>query len=148
MSEKCIRGWDESISGSKTMWKRELSFRRRRVEDRSKRTSIYHSTGLLGRCCLVGAFLSIVSSVSVAQDNSAVGQWSPVMTWPYKAIHAHLLPTGNVLFWPKADQAQLGTPPLTRSPLLPRRAQTSSVPGTRFCPTAVFWLAVDTSLIT
>ena len=110
MSEKCIRGWDESISGSKTMWKRELSFRRRRVGDRSKRTSIYHSTGLLGRCCLVGAFLSIVSSVSVAQDNSAVGQWSPVMTWPYKAIHAHLLPTGNVLFWPKADQAQLWNP--------------------------------------
>src|SRR5438046_7704735 len=106
MSEKCIRGWDESISGSKTMWKRELSFRRRRVEDRSKRTSIYHSTGLLGRCCLVGAFLSIVSSVSVAQDNSAVGQWSPVMTWPSKAIYAYLLPTANVLSCLNTGRAQ------------------------------------------
>src|SRR5437899_4799316 len=32
------------------------------------------------------------------------------MTWPYKAIHANLLPTANVLFWPKADQAQLWNP--------------------------------------
>ncbi len=23
------------------------------------------------------------------------------MTWPYEAIHAHLLPTGKVLFWSK-----------------------------------------------
>ena len=27
------------------------------------------------------------------------GEWSAVMGWPYRAIHAALLPTGKVLFW-------------------------------------------------
>ena len=40
-----------------------------------------------------------ITSVS-AQDPATVGQFSSVMTWPYKAVHAHLLPTGKVLWWP------------------------------------------------
>src|SRR6266700_8306604 len=43
-----------------------------------------------------------VSSTS-AQDPATVGQFSSVMTWPYKAVHAHLLPTGKVLWWPSFD---------------------------------------------
>src|SRR6266487_3020677 len=39
-----------------------------------------------------------VSSTS-AQDPATVGQFSSVMTWPYKAVHTHLLPTGKVLYW-------------------------------------------------
>ncbi len=38
------------------------------------------------------------------QDTATIGEWSPVMTWPYKAIHAALLPTGKVIFWPAFDQ--------------------------------------------
>jgi len=56
------------------------------------------------------AMVGILLGNARAQDNSTIGQWSPVMTWQYKAIHAHLLPTGNVLFWPKADQAQFWDP--------------------------------------
>lgn len=32
-----------------------------------------------------------------------VGQWSELMEWPVVAIHAHLLPTGEVLFWDRHD---------------------------------------------
>src|SRR5262245_2848635 len=34
-----------------------------------------------------------------AQSPSAAGQWSAVMNWPMVAVHAHLLPTGDVLAW-------------------------------------------------
>jgi galactose oxidase len=32
-------------------------------------------------------------------DPSVVGQWSPLKSWPLPATHAHLLPTGKVLFF-------------------------------------------------
>src|SRR6266496_5241233 len=49
--------------------------------------------------CFVVAHLIAVSSAS-AQDPGTVGQVSSVMTWPYKAVHAQVLPTGKVLWWP------------------------------------------------
>src|SRR6266487_1630006 len=48
---------------------------------------------------LAVAQLIAVSSAS-AQDPATVGQFSSVGTWPYLAVHAHLLPTGKVLWWP------------------------------------------------
>ena len=48
--------------------------------------------------------LFFAASLSRAQSSDTVGQWSPVMSWPYKLIHAHLLPTGKVLFWPRDDK--------------------------------------------
>src|SRR6266567_2614479 len=101
MSEKCFRGGDESIRGSKTMWNRDWLFRQRAVKNLSRRTAIHYPTGLLGRCFIFGAFLSILSSVSVAQDPATVGQFSSVMSWPYVATHAHVLPTGKVIWWPQ-----------------------------------------------
>jgi hypothetical protein len=35
-----------------------------------------------------------------AQTASTVGQFSTVKVWPYQAVHAHVLPTGKVLWWP------------------------------------------------
>src|SRR5262245_5143980 len=32
-------------------------------------------------------------------DPSQTGQWSSVLAWPGVAVHAHLLPTGDVLTW-------------------------------------------------
>ena len=82
------------------MWSRDWLFRQWPVKDLSKRTSIHCPTGLLGRCFIFGAFLSILSSVSVAQDPATVGQFSARTTWPYKAVHAAVLPTGKVIWWP------------------------------------------------
>src|SRR6266566_414896 len=48
--------------------------------------------------CVVVAHLIAISSAS-AQGPGTVGQFSSVMTWPYKAVHAHVLPTGKVLYW-------------------------------------------------
>ena len=83
------------------MRNRHWLFGWRSVKFRSKRISIHCSTGLLARCSLFGTFLSIVSSVSVAQDPATAGQWSTVTTWPYVAAHAHVLPTGKVIWSPQ-----------------------------------------------
>ena len=60
-------------------------------------------------CWFVVAHLIGGSSAS-AQDPATVGQFSSVMTWPYEGIHAHLLPTGKVLFWTRGDHSQLWNP--------------------------------------
>ena len=44
-----------------------------------------------------------ISSVT-AQNPATVGEFSSVTTWPYKAVHAQLLPTGKVLWWPSFGQ--------------------------------------------
>src|SRR5438034_10811677 len=49
------------------------------------------------RCFLVTHFIGVASAS--AQDPATVGQFSSVMTWPYQAVHANLLPTGKVLWW-------------------------------------------------
>ncbi|HEX8202291.1 MAG TPA: hypothetical protein VF590_17570, partial [Isosphaeraceae bacterium] len=34
-----------------------------------------------------------------AEAPTSPGTWGPVLPWPAVAIHAHLLPTGQVLYW-------------------------------------------------
>jgi galactose oxidase len=51
---------------------------------------------------LAVAQLIAVLSAS-AQTPDVAGQFSSVTTWPYKSIHAQLLPTGKVLWWPGFD---------------------------------------------
>src|SRR5438046_2321950 len=104
MFGKCFRS-AESLRGINTAWRRDWSFPPQPGRDRSKRSFIH-----LIRCALIGAFLSILASVSVAQDPATVGQFSSVMTWPYEAIHAHLLPTRKVIFWTRGDHSQLWDP--------------------------------------
>jgi hypothetical protein len=59
--------------------------------------------------CLSTSFF-LVPLFSLADTPSTVGQWSAVTIWPYKPIHAHLLPSGKVLFWPRADTPKLWDP--------------------------------------
>jgi fibronectin type 3 domain-containing protein len=58
--------------------------------------------------------LSTSISVTVASPSPAqVGQWSAVNNWPIVAVHAALLPTGDVLAWSdysSSDGAQLWRP--------------------------------------
>jgi hypothetical protein len=61
--------------------------------------------GLVALRWFVVAHFIAVSSAS-AQDPGTVGQFSSVMTWPYMAIHANLLPTGKVMWWPGFDDAR------------------------------------------
>ncbi|MBZ4421381.1 galactose oxidase-like domain-containing protein [Myxococcus sp. RHSTA-1-4] len=48
------------------------------------------------------ALALLVAPVAAAQD-SVVGRWGPLMSWPEPAVHAHLLPTGKVMFFPEFE---------------------------------------------
>src|SRR5262245_4318129 len=60
---------------------------------------------------MVGAGMGVCAPLNA--QSSVAGQWSAVSTWPYRPIHAQLLPTGKVLFWDSythADRPQLFDP--------------------------------------
>lgn len=60
-------------------------------------------------CWCLLAVATICPSVQ-AQDPSIVGQWSAVQPLPIVAVHAHVLPTGKVLFYPYTDDPHLWDP--------------------------------------
>ena len=66
----------------------------------------------LASTLFVGWLLSGADSNLRAQqpDPSQVGQWSPVQNWPIVSVHAALLPTGKVLFYPYSDDPRLWDP--------------------------------------
>src|SRR5260370_1019830 len=60
------------------------------------------STRVLAQLSLLISLFFAASSLR-AQNSATVGQFSSVMTWPYVAVHAHVLPTGKVVYWPPFD---------------------------------------------
>ncbi|MCU1285441.1 MAG: Kelch domain protein [Acidobacteriales bacterium] len=64
------------------------------------------ATGFFSRSCFTSlrwlllalAGATSVPLLSAQSDPATVGQWSSVQTWPTRAVSAHLLPTGKVLF--------------------------------------------------
>src|SRR5216117_2266174 len=60
---------------------------------------------------LLGLWLLAHGSLVTAQPNPAVvGQWSAAQDWPAVSVHAALLPTGKVLFYPYTDEPRLWDP--------------------------------------
>jgi hypothetical protein len=60
---------------------------------------------------LVGLWLLDRASLVEAQPNPAVvGQWSAVQDWPAVSVHAGLLPTGKVVFYPYTDELRVWDP--------------------------------------
>src|SRR5437868_13884566 len=112
------------------MRKRDCLFCQWPVKTLSGRTSIHHPTGLLSRCFIFGALLSTLSSVSVAQDPATVGQFSSMTTWPYVAAHAHVLPTGKVLWSPQFGQ---GDNPYFWDPSTNTNSATVQAGANHFC---------------
>ena len=66
----------------------------------------------LGFTLAIGWLLSGAASSLRAQqpDPSQVGQWSPFQTWPIVSVHAALLPTGKVIFYPYSDDPRIWDP--------------------------------------
>lgn len=60
--------------------------------------------------CLAALALALAASPASA-DPATLGQWSSVFPFEVVAIHAHLLPTGKVLYWDRHDYGD-GTPRL------------------------------------
>ena len=69
---------------------------------------------------LAAAFASIVTGwfvlgptvpvIRAQSDPSVTGAWSAVQTWPIVSVHAALLPTGKILFYPYSDDPRLWDP--------------------------------------
>src|SRR6266850_1266685 len=71
---------------------------------RNRRSSGFQwtSTHVVALLSLLISLFFAASSLR-AQNSATVGQFSSVMTWPYVAVHAHVLPTGKVIWWPEFD---------------------------------------------
>ena len=81
--------------------------------------------------------LAALSSSTLFAQPSAQGQWSPVMTWPFKAVHTHMLPTGKVLFWDSfdlGDNARLWDPTTNAFTTLPQSGVNIFCTGHSFLP--------------
>src|SRR5690349_12841688 len=82
--------WPESLVVSLGP-ERSLSYERRRSR-------------LGAVCCLAVAQLLAFLPAFGREDPGTTGQFSSIMTWPREAVHAQLLPTGKVLWWPSFDE--------------------------------------------
>jgi galactose oxidase len=78
-----------------------------------------------------------VTVSSGSSDPSISGQWTPVQTWPFMAAHAHLLPNGQVLFWPSfalGNNPTLWNPVTNTFSTLPPAAYNIFCSGHSFLP--------------
>jgi fibronectin type 3 domain-containing protein len=97
-----------------------------------------NGAGLLTFALLLDCW--IFAPIAVAQDPATVGQWSAVMTWPNEAVHAHVLPTGKVMFWTKTgsqtgpNNAQLWDPSTNALTPLPNAGINIFCTGHAFLP--------------
>jgi galactose oxidase len=85
---------------------------------------------------LAVAQLIAVSSAS-AQHPATVGQFSSVTGWPYRAVHAQLLPTGRVLWWPSfanGDNPTIWNPSTNTNTAVPRAEANIFCSGHAFLP--------------
>ena len=86
-----------------------------------------------------------LASAAMVASSADAGSWTAPFPWPVVAIHLNLLPTGKVLSWGLAgDASDLGS--VHRRVHRGREpGSSSSVPGTRSCPTAGCWCRAGTS---
>jgi Concanavalin A-like lectin/glucanases superfamily/Domain of unknown function (DUF1929) len=68
---------------------------------RAKTRARAHREAILRGIVMAAAIaIAAVGKVSAqSSDPTVVGQWSAVQYWPIVAVHAHLLPSGDVLAW-------------------------------------------------
>ncbi|WP_257458983.1 galactose oxidase-like domain-containing protein [Archangium lipolyticum] len=91
------------------------------------------------RCLLfAGLLLSLVPLAVEAADPKVAGEWSPLTTFPVSMTHAHLLPTGQVMFFGEFDEGllppQLWDPATGALSALPRADYNIFCAGHSFLP--------------
>lgn len=102
-----------------------------------------------GKVALALLFIQgwLTLSAALALDPATSGQWSSVMDWPCEAIHGHLLPTGEVLFWQRSgppgdnNNAQLWDPVTNRISSAPNCAANVFCSGHAFLPDGHLFVA-------
>ncbi|MHA7628594.1 galactose oxidase-like domain-containing protein [Corallococcus sp. M7] len=87
------------------------------------------------------AFLAAWTFTAVARaqapDPAVVGKWSAVQTWPYSAVHTHLLPTGKVMWFSEfedGDNPHLWDPQTNVLTRLPKAGFNIFCAGHAFLP--------------
>ena len=71
-----------------------------------RRLGLSASTAVFWFFVIVGSGIGDCPPVNAQSTSDVIGQWSTVQqAWPYVAIHAHMLPTGKVMFWQSYDVA-------------------------------------------
>src|SRR6266436_32520 len=107
------------------------------------RTQGYCSSGFNSRGAQIVALLSVsvllffAASSFRAQNSATVGQFSSVMTWPNVAVHAHVLPTGKVIWWPAfdlGDNPTLWDPSANTNTAAPQAGNNIFCSGNAFLP--------------
>ena len=58
------------------------------------------ATGSAGAAASVTASPPAIASPAAIADVATEGQWSGVLPWVDRAVNAHVLPTGKVMYWP------------------------------------------------
>jgi hypothetical protein len=70
------------------------------------------------------------STVTVGSGAQPTGNWTSVQTWPFLAVHTHLLPNGKVLFWPSYSN---GSRPTRWDPVANTFSATAPAAYNLFC---------------
>ena len=86
----------------------------------------------------------ILASSAPAQGPATVGQWSAVTSWPYTAIHAHVLPNGKVMWWTGfalADNSTLWDPSTGNNTPLAKAGANIFCSGHAFLPDGTLLVA-------
>ena len=91
---------------------------RAQPEPRSAIAARSHTSARLQGLAIMAACLGVVAVQlspytehrAAAQDARTLGQWSSVQQWPVVSVHSHLLPTGQVMFYPYSDDVHLWDP--------------------------------------
>jgi hypothetical protein len=92
---------------------------------------------VLLKWAIVSSLASALCELWPAQAQpDAVGEWSPVVSWPVVAIHTHLLPNGKVLVWPRdgGNQAKIWDPATITFTAVPLSTMNVFCAGHAFLP--------------
>ncbi|WP_233602073.1 galactose oxidase-like domain-containing protein [Corallococcus sp. CA047B] len=89
------------------------------------------------RLAVLAAWAFTAAARAQALDPAVSGQWSAVRTWPYSAVHTHLLPTGKVMWFSEfgdGDNPHLWDPQTNVLTALPKAGFNIFCAGHAFLP--------------
>src|SRR6267143_339932 len=104
---------------------------------------IWTSTRVVALLSLLISLFFAASSLR-AQSSATVGQFSSVMTWPYMAVHAHVLPTGKVIWWSSlsyGDYPTLWDPSANSNTAAPQAGENNFCSGHSFLSNGQLFVA-------
>lgn len=94
-----------------------------RDADRSFRVSLLEASSP----AVIAAHANAIVKIFDPGMAAARGHWNPIQCWPILAVHMHLLPSRQVMFWDRLGNIAIWNPITSESDLVPR------APDNLFC---------------